>query len=66
LLSPPLIVRYSLLPHFGHGGRCFVEPTLISLSQFLQAKVPADQGDAAGVDVPALMATTASMTFQRR
>jgi len=34
-LSPPLTVFHSPFPQLGHGGRCFVELTSISLPQLV-------------------------------
>src|SRR3954447_935628 len=47
-LSPPLTVSQLPLLQEAHGGRCCVEPTCISLPQFVQRYVPADTSLPAG------------------
>src|SRR3954447_7778290 len=47
-LSPPLTVSQLPLLQEGHGGRCCVEPTWISLPQFVQRYVPAETSLPAG------------------
>src|SRR3954471_23709880 len=39
--SPPVTVFQLPLPHFGHGGRCFVEPTSIVSPHWVHEYVPA-------------------------
>jgi hypothetical protein len=42
------MVSHSPFPHDGHGGRCLVEPTSISLPQLVQRYVPEETSLPAG------------------
>lgn len=49
MLSPPLAVIHSPLPHEGHGGMLVFEFIVISFPQFAQRYVPADTSLPAGI-----------------
>src|SRR5215207_3575126 len=58
------MVWNSPLPHDGHGGRCFVEPTSSSVPQFVQRYVPADTSLPAGTGFAIATSLGLELAFQ--